>query len=63
MRYSSEKSERPQKEKPLVALIYPEIDEECDKALRDGNLFMIKSDNFIVSRSMILISRGVNVSQ
>jgi hypothetical protein len=29
MRYSSEKSERPQKEKPLVALIYPEIDEEC----------------------------------
>jgi tetratricopeptide (TPR) repeat protein len=33
VRYRSEKSERPQKEKPFIAPIYPEIDEECDRIL------------------------------
>ena len=41
-RYHSEKFERPAKEKPFVAPIYPEIDEECDRILalvESGDLF------------------------
>lgn len=33
VRYHSEKSERLAKEKPFIAPIYPEIDEECDRTL------------------------------
>jgi tetratricopeptide (TPR) repeat protein len=33
IRYHSEKSERPAKEKPFIAPIYPEVDEECDRIL------------------------------
>jgi tetratricopeptide (TPR) repeat protein len=42
VRYRSEKSERPAKEKPFIAPIYPEIDEECDRILalvESGDLF------------------------
>ena len=40
-RYRSEKFERPAKEKPFIAPLYPEVDEECDRILRlvdSGNL-------------------------
>jgi len=33
VRYHSEKSEKPIREKPFIALINPEIDEECDRIL------------------------------
>jgi hypothetical protein len=33
VRYHSEKSEKPTKEKPLFALMNPEVDEECDRIL------------------------------
>jgi tetratricopeptide (TPR) repeat protein len=33
VRYHSEKSEKPTKEKPFIALMNPEIDEECDRIL------------------------------
>jgi tetratricopeptide (TPR) repeat protein len=42
VRYRSEKFERPAKEKPFIAPIYPEIDEECDRILslvESGDLF------------------------
>jgi tetratricopeptide (TPR) repeat protein len=42
VRYHSEKSEKPPKEKRFIAPIYPEIDEECDRilsAVESGHLF------------------------
>jgi tetratricopeptide (TPR) repeat protein len=33
VRYHSERSEKPVKEKPFIALLNPEIDEECDRVL------------------------------
>jgi tetratricopeptide (TPR) repeat protein len=33
VRYRSEKLEKPTKEKPFIAPIYPEVDEECDRIL------------------------------
>ncbi len=33
VRYRSEKFEKPQKEKPFIPPIYPEIEEECDRIL------------------------------
>lgn len=33
IRYHFEKSEKPIKERPFIALINPEIDEECDRIL------------------------------
>ncbi len=33
VRYHSEKSEKPAKEKPFIALMNPEIEEECDRIL------------------------------
>jgi len=33
VRYHSERSEKPMKEKPFIALLKPEVDEECDRIL------------------------------
>ncbi len=55
MRYSSEKSERPQKEKPLVALIYPEIDEECgaDGWLKDTEEVLAETQKDLINRDRV----------
>jgi len=48
VRYRSEKFERPAKEKPFIAPIYPEVDEECDRILS-----LVESDHLLTGEKQM----------